>query len=101
MAQKYGKNCGQILLKFQVIAYLSSQLTITLLLLYGQTQRGIAVIPKSVNPERIRSNIQIFDFKLSKEDLKELEGRDQSYRQNWFDIAKHLPNYPFDTSIEY
>ena len=33
-------------------------------------QRGIAVIPKSTNPTRIRSNKEVFDFKLSTEEME-------------------------------
>lgn len=32
-------------------------------------QKGISVIPKSVNPERIRSNGNIFDFNIDQEDM--------------------------------
>ena len=32
-------------------------------------QKGISVIPKSINPERIRSNSDIFDFNIEEEDM--------------------------------
>ena len=35
-------------------------------------QRGISAIPKSGNPVRVRENIDIFDFELDSEDMKEL-----------------------------
>jgi aldehyde reductase len=84
LAQKYGKNVGQILLKFQV-------------------QRGIIVIPKSVHLDRIISNIQIFDFDMTPEEIKQLESLDRNYRSCLFDvfnIPKH-PVYPFNDSIAF
>lgn len=36
-------------------------------------QRGISTIPKSTNPNRVRENIDIFDFELSPEDFHALE----------------------------
>lgn len=59
------------------------------------------MVPKSVNPERIKSNIQIFDFKLTDDELKGLEALDRNYRSNLFEQTAHLPDYPFDPSIEY
>lgn len=41
------------------------------------TQRGIAVIPKSVNLNRMQENINLFDFELSQEDMGELRGMDE------------------------
>jgi len=37
-------------------------------------QHGVVVIPKSVNPERIRSNADVAGFELSAEDMSALDG---------------------------
>lgn len=76
LATKYGKNAGQILIKFQVAS-------------------GNLVIPKSVTNERIESNIQIFDFDLTPEEVAELSALDRNYRSCSFDITSKLPEYPF------
>jgi len=43
-------------------------------------QIGNVVIPKSVTPERIRANLDVFDFELSEEDLSRIEGLDRGER---------------------
>ena len=53
IAEKHSKTPAQVLLR-QIV------------------QRGISAIPKSANPTRIRENIDIFDFELDSEDMKEL-----------------------------
>jgi aldehyde reductase len=80
IAKKYGKEPAQVLIKFQA-------------------QRGIVVIPKSVNPARIKSNIQIFDFELTADELKTIASFDRGYRFVPFDQHKDHPHYPF--AIEY
>jgi 2,5-diketo-D-gluconate reductase A len=40
-------------------------------------QLGLAVIPKSSDPDRIRSNAQVWDFALSEEDMTTISGLDQ------------------------
>jgi 2,5-diketo-D-gluconate reductase A len=41
---------------------------------------GNIVIPKSVTPERIRENLDLFDFELSEEDLAEIASLDKGKR---------------------
>lgn len=53
LAEKYGKNPGQIILRFEV-------------------QDGLIVLPKSTNPQRIAGNIDIFDFELSDGEMDSL-----------------------------
>ena len=57
LAEKYGKNSGQIILRFE-------------------NQEGIIVFPKSLNPERIKSNMEIFDFKLTDSEIDKLRALD-------------------------
>jgi len=40
----------------------------------------VTVIPKSINPSRIEENWNIWDFKLTEEELKSLEALDQNIR---------------------
>ena len=57
LAEKYGKNAGQIILRFE-------------------NQEGIIVFPKSLNPERIKSNMEIFDFKLTDSEMDKIRALD-------------------------
>ena len=43
-------------------------------------QRGTITIPKSVHPERIRQNADIFDFELSEEEMKSIDALDRHQR---------------------
>lgn len=45
-------------------------------------QRGTSVIPKSVNPGRMRENLALFDFELSEEQMQQISGLDQHRRFN-------------------
>jgi diketogulonate reductase-like aldo/keto reductase len=65
---------GEIFKK-QVMKNLASKYdkTIAQITLRWQYQRGVVAIPKSVTPDRIKSNGQIFDFEISDDDIKEIE----------------------------
>lgn len=39
-------------------------------------QRGVIIIPKSTHIERMKENIDIFDFSLSQEDMENIAGLD-------------------------
>ncbi len=50
LAQKYNKTIAQIVLRWNI-------------------QNGIVTIPKSIHPDRIKGNAEVFDFELSDEDM--------------------------------
>ena len=47
-------------------------------LLRHAVQGGVIVIPKSSNPDRIKSNIDIFNFELSDNEMNELNSLDRA-----------------------
>ncbi|XP_069822500.1 aldo-keto reductase family 1 member C3-like [Dendropsophus ebraccatus] len=55
-------------------------------------QRGIVVLAKSFNPERIKENFKVFDFQLSDEDMEALNQLDRNMRyvneRKWPDHPK-------------
>uniref|UniRef100_A0A8C6DRP1 NADP-dependent oxidoreductase domain-containing protein n=1 Tax=Moschus moschiferus TaxID=68415 RepID=A0A8C6DRP1_MOSMO len=48
--------------------------TPALVALRYQIQRGVVVLAKSYNKKRIKENIQVFDFELTPEDMKAIDG---------------------------
>lgn len=50
------------------------------IILRWHVQNGLIAIPKSVNPERIRENIAVFDFSLTDEDMKSIAALDENHR---------------------
>lgn len=81
LAEKYHKTPGQILLRHFV-------------------QQDVIVIPKSGNPDRIRANIELFDFQLANEDMTKINNLDKGENGRIFDFkffrgVENHPEYPF------
>ena len=57
IGKKYGKSPAQVILRWNI-------------------DRGVIVIPKSTHEERISQNIDVFDFRLTKEDMDEIAAMD-------------------------
>lgn len=55
------------------------QKTIAQVILRWNVQRGVVVIPKSVHLKRIQENFDIWDFKLSDDEMKQINSLDQGY----------------------
>ncbi|WP_341265715.1 2,5-didehydrogluconate reductase DkgA [Morganella morganii] len=61
LAAKYQKTPAQIVIRWHL-------------------DRGLIVIPKSVTPSRIQENFDIFDFRLEKEELSQIQSLDSGTR---------------------
>lgn len=62
IGEKYSKTVAQVVLRWQL-------------------QRGIVCIPKTVKPERMAQNMDVFDFTLSEDDIKAIESLDTGVSQ--------------------
>nr|XP_020757452.1 dihydrodiol dehydrogenase 3-like isoform X1 [Odocoileus virginianus texanus] len=69
--------------------------TPALVVLRYQIQRGVVVLAKSYNKKRIKENIQVFDFELTPEDMKAIDGLNRNIRYYEFLIGVGHPEYPF------
>ncbi len=68
IANHHHKSVGQVLLRWNL-------------------QRGVVVIPKSTHLERIKENIDLFDFELSEEEMNKISSLDMGYTGS---RAKHF-----------
>ncbi|KAI4575503.1 hypothetical protein R6Z07F_012219 [Ovis aries] len=69
--------------------------TPALVALRYQIQRGVVVLAKSYNKKRIKENIQVFDFELTPEDMKAIDGLNSNIRYYDFQQAVDHPEYPY------
>lgn len=67
LAEKYGKTNVQIILRWHI-------------------QEGTVIFPKSTNPEHLKSNIDIFDFELTADEMSEIAQLDKN--QSYYDFGK-------------
>uniref|UniRef100_A0A1B6K3N8 NADP-dependent oxidoreductase domain-containing protein n=1 Tax=Homalodisca liturata TaxID=320908 RepID=A0A1B6K3N8_9HEMI len=60
-------------------------------------QLGIAVIPKSVNPDHVKENIEVFGFELSNADMQQLKGLEKGEAGRRFVLSQMMvhPEYPY------
>ena len=71
IARRHGRTPAQVLLRWCI-------------------ERGIPIIPKSTHRERIAENAQLFDFRLSNQDIAELDaldrtgGTDRALERKWW-----------------
>lgn len=61
LQKKYNKTEAQIVLRWNL-------------------QKDVVTIPKSVHRDRIFSNSQIFDFEITEEDMRLIDGLDKNQR---------------------
>ncbi|WP_308436791.1 aldo/keto reductase [Streptomyces poonensis] len=54
--------------------------TVTQVALRWLLRRGIAVIPKTVRPQRMRENLAVFDFALTGDELAAIDALDTGHR---------------------
>ncbi|CAI9154148.1 unnamed protein product [Rangifer tarandus platyrhynchus] len=69
--------------------------TPALVALRYQIQRGVVVLAKSFNKKRIKENIQVFDFELTPEDMKAIDGINGNMRYYEFLPVIDHPEYPY------
>jgi len=79
LADRYGKTSAQIILRWQI-------------------ELGNSPIPKSVRPERIAENIDVFDFALTDEDVAVISALDTGARGGW--DPDHVDLQTFGTIIQ-
>ncbi len=68
IGRKYGKSAAQVVLRWN-------------------TQRGVSILPKSTHVERMEQNIDIWDFELTEDEMKQIGEKDLGHSEiiNHFD----------------
>ncbi|XP_061722827.1 aldo-keto reductase AKR2E4-like isoform X1 [Cydia pomonella] len=77
IANKYGKSTSQVVLRYLL-------------------DRGLIIIPKSTNQKRLAQNLDLFDFKLTAEEVATVGQFNKNVRVIEPKTWKDFPNYPFE-----
>lgn len=80
IADAHGKTAAQVLLRYQI-------------------ERGVIVIPKSVTKARIISNFNVFDFELTPEEMKTIDGFNRDFRFVLVPWSQSSKYYPFTDAV--
>ena len=70
IGSRYGKTPGQVILRWHV-------------------QLGLVPIPKSGNPERLKQNLEVFDFQLTDDDLAQIATLETGNPADYLDPRTH------------
>ncbi|KAE8613380.1 hypothetical protein XENTR_v10007697 [Xenopus tropicalis] len=76
IGQKYSKSPAQVSMRYMI-------------------QRGCVTIAKSFNPDRMKQNLEVFDFQLSQEEMAAIDGLNKNMRYWSFSEWEKHPQYPF------
>jgi diketogulonate reductase-like aldo/keto reductase len=77
LAKKYGKTPAQVILRWH-------------------TQHGLCAIPKSIHPERIAQNIDIFEFTMTPDEIAAIDAMDTNKRSGPDPEVVHAKTFAFN-----
>jgi aldehyde reductase len=80
IAGKYNKSPAQVALRWGI-------------------ERGTAMIPKSIKRNRLEENMNIWDFKLTADDMKAIDGLNKNLRLLGLEQDSAHPDYPFHDTM--
>ena len=76
IGQKYNKTVAQVILRWLI-------------------QRNIVVVPGTTKKSRLEENFQIFDFNLTKDEMKSIFKLNRNWRKTDFIPARFNSEYPY------
>ncbi|XP_066290550.1 aldo-keto reductase family 1 member B1-like isoform X2 [Branchiostoma lanceolatum] len=77
IGKRHGKTPAQVLLRYHL-------------------ERGLSVLAKSITPARILQNLEVFDFRLTEDDIRSLNSLNRNHRYVTWQYSRTHKYYPFD-----